>query len=78
MGRSGIYLAYGEYKLAAGSACTSLSAHIKSKADSHLNDRELAAQVFKSDLPAPTQLTAPELPCGRRDRASTASQPQLW
>ena len=36
-----------EYKLAAGSACTSLSAHIKSKAHSHLNDRELAAQVFK-------------------------------
>jgi hypothetical protein len=45
----------GEYKLAAGSACTSLSAHIKSKAHSHLNERELAAQVFKPDLPTPTQ-----------------------
>jgi uncharacterized protein (TIGR02391 family) len=44
-----------EYKLAAQQACVSLSAHIKAKAGSHLNDRDLVAQVFKPEPPTSTQ-----------------------
>lgn len=43
----------GEFKIAAQQAAVSLSAHIKSKAESHLNERDLVAQVFKTDPPTP-------------------------
>jgi hypothetical protein len=45
----------GEYKLAAQAACVSLSAHIKTRASSPLNDRELVTQVFTAEPPTPTQ-----------------------
>jgi hypothetical protein len=45
----------GEYELAAQAACVSLSAHIKTKASSHLNDRELVTQVFTAEPPTPSQ-----------------------
>jgi uncharacterized protein (TIGR02391 family) len=45
----------GEYKHAAQAACTSLSDHIKKKAGSHLNDRDLVAQVFKAEPPTANQ-----------------------
>ena len=45
----------GEYKHAAQAACTSLSDHIKKKAGSHLNDRDLVAQVFKAEPPTASQ-----------------------
>jgi uncharacterized protein (TIGR02391 family) len=45
----------GEYKHAAQAACTSLSDHIKKKAGSVLNDRDLVAQVFKAEQPTPSQ-----------------------
>jgi uncharacterized protein (TIGR02391 family) len=41
----------GEYRLAAESACGSLSAHIKARTGSPLNDRKLVAQVFSADEP---------------------------
>jgi hypothetical protein len=44
----------GEYQHAAQDACISLSEHIKTKAGSHLNERDLVAQVFKPE-PTPTQ-----------------------
>ena len=45
----------GEYELAAQAACVSLSAHIKTKASSYLNDRELVTQVFTAEPPTPSQ-----------------------
>src|SRR5215216_1348087 len=45
----------GEYKVAAQQACVSLSTHIKVKAGSHLNDRELVTQAFSPDPPKPNQ-----------------------
>lgn len=44
----------GEYKIAVQQAAVALSAHIKSKAKSPLNERDLVAQVFK---PEPATLT---------------------
>jgi uncharacterized protein (TIGR02391 family) len=44
-----------EYQHAAQDACIYLSEHIKTKAGSHLNDRELVAQVFKPEPPTPSQ-----------------------
>ena len=44
----------GEYQHAAQDACISLSEHIKTKAGSHLNERDLVAQVFKPEPPTPT------------------------
>ncbi|MCW2763628.1 MAG: hypothetical protein JWR85_3829 [Marmoricola sp.] len=46
----------GEYTTAVGQAAVSLSAHIKAKAQSHLNDRELVQQVFKAEPPTAQQL----------------------
>lgn len=43
----------GEYKMAAHAAATSLSAHVKARVGSHLNDRALVQQVFSPDLPQP-------------------------
>jgi len=40
-----------QYKIACQQACTALSAWIKSRAGSHLNERELVAYVFSTDLP---------------------------
>jgi uncharacterized protein (TIGR02391 family) len=45
----------GEYKHAAQAACTSLSDHIKKKAGSHLNERELVEAVFTAKPPTATQ-----------------------
>jgi len=41
----------GQYKTAAQSAAVSLSAHVKARVGSHLNDRELMQQVFSHDPP---------------------------
>ena len=41
----------GQYSTAAQSAAVSLSAHIKARVGSHLNERELVQQVFSPDPP---------------------------
>ena len=41
----------GEYQSAIQPAAVALSAHIKSRVSSPLNDRELVAQVFATDPP---------------------------
>jgi Protein of unknown function (Hypoth_ymh) len=46
----------GQYRVAAGQATVSLSAHIASKAGSPLTERELVAQVFSPNEPAPGQV----------------------
>jgi hypothetical protein len=45
----------GEYKIAVQQAAVSLSVHIKAKAGSPLNERDLVAQVFKAEVPTATQ-----------------------
>jgi hypothetical protein len=45
----------GQYEVAAEQACTALSARIKAKARSHLNERDLVGQVFKEEPPTTSQ-----------------------
>jgi hypothetical protein len=46
----------GQYRVAVLQAAVALSAHIKDRSGSHLNDRELVAQVFAADLPKTGQV----------------------
>jgi hypothetical protein len=46
----------GQYRVAVQQATVALSAHIKARAGSHLNDRELVAQVFAPDPPKAGQV----------------------
>jgi hypothetical protein len=45
-----------QYRVAVGQATVSLSAHIASKANSALTERELVAQVFSPNQPGPSQV----------------------
>jgi hypothetical protein len=56
----------GEYKMAAQAAATSLSAHVKARVGSHLNDRALMQPVFSPELPQPGQ-TRLHFPGDRED-----------
>lgn len=47
--------ATGEYRMAIQQAAVALSAHVKAKATSRLNDRELVQQVFTPDQPKSDQ-----------------------
>lgn len=46
----------GQYRIAVQQAAVALSAHVKARAQSHLSDRELMAQVFAPDQPKSGQV----------------------
>jgi hypothetical protein len=66
----------GLYRVAVGQVSVALSAHIKSRVGSHLNDRELVTQVFSPDEPRPGQ---PRLhhPGDKKDKAWRSRQEGL-
>lgn len=66
----------GEYKTAVQQAAVNLSAHIKARVGSHLNERELVQQVFSPDLPKPGQ-TRLHLPGNRDDKNWKSAQDGL-
>lgn len=66
----------GQYRVAVQQAAVAISAQIKSRADSHLHDRELVAQVFASDPPKTGQARL-HLPGDRADRMWQSRQQGL-
>ena len=65
-----------QYRVAVQQAAVALSAHIKSRANSHLSDRELVAQVFAPDQPKPGQVRL-HLPGQPADKSWQSSQQGL-
>ena len=66
----------GEYKTAAQQAAVNLSAHVKARVGSHLNERELVQYVFSPDLPRPGQARL-HLPGDRADKNWKSAQEGL-
>ena len=66
----------GEYKTAVQQAAVNLSAHIKTRVGSHLNERELVQQVFSPDQPKPGQSRL-HLPGSRDDKNWKSAQDGL-
>lgn len=66
----------GEFRVAVGQAAVALNAHLKKKAGSTLNDRELVQQVFAPSPPSPTQIRL-HLPGDPSDRTWKSQQEGL-
>lgn len=66
----------GEYKTAVQQAAVSLSAQIKARVVSHMNERELVQQVFSPDPPKPGQVRL-HLPGDRSDKNWRSAQEGL-
>ena len=66
----------GQYRVAVHQAAVALSARIKARTESHLNDRELVAQVLAPEPPKPGQVRL-HLPGNREDRTWQSRQQGL-
>lgn len=66
----------GQYGVSVQQAAVALSAHIKARAASHLNDRELVAHVFTADLPKNEQVRL-QFPGDRADKTWQSRQQGL-